>query len=57
MALALLTAYTDKIRSLVKAGKLLVRTTHIEQERRHREISRFHVEQVLASGKVLSEGL
>lgn len=47
-----LKAYTDKVRALVKAGKLFVRVRHIEQERRHREINRFHVEQVLASGKV-----
>ena len=47
-----LTIYTDKVRFLVRAGKFFVRVRHIEQERRHREINRFQVEQVLANGKV-----
>jgi|GEM_PF-5642803 len=47
-----LTVYTDKIRALAKASKVLVRVRHIEQERMHRQISRFHVEQVLLGGKV-----
>ena len=52
MGSAPLAIYRARIRSLVKAGKLFVRVRHIEQERMHREINRFHVEQVLDSGKV-----
>ena len=52
MGAASINQYTDKIRALVHAGKLLIRVRHIEQERRHREINRFHVEQVLENGRV-----